>query len=88
MSRTVVLVDAVRTPFGKSGGMYAGTRADDLIVRAIRGLLDRNPLVDHSAIDAVLFFVAFVYPRFVKLFNLINIFTKLPFTIYRTALLG
>ncbi len=53
MSRTVVLVDAVRTPFGKSGGMYAGTRADDLIVRAIRGLLDRNPLVDHSAIDDV-----------------------------------
>ena len=53
MSRTVVLVDAVRTPFGKSGGMYAGTRADDLIVRTIRGLLDRNPLVDHSAIDDV-----------------------------------
>ncbi len=53
MSRTVVLVDAVRTPFGKAGGMYAGTRADDLMVRAIRGLLDRNPNVDHSAIDDV-----------------------------------
>ena len=53
MSRSVVLVDAVRTPFGKAGGMYAGTRADDLMVRAIRGLLDRNPKVDHSAIDDV-----------------------------------
>lgn len=53
MSRTVVLVDAVRTPFGKAGGMYSGTRADDLMVRAIRGLLDRNPNVDHSAIDDV-----------------------------------
>ena len=53
MSRSVVLVDAVRTPFGKAGGMYAGTRADDLMVRAIRGLLDRNPNVDHSAIDDV-----------------------------------
>ena len=53
MSRTVVLVDAVRTPFGKAGGMYAGTRADDLMVRAIRGLLDRNPNVDQSAIDDV-----------------------------------
>ena len=53
MSRSVVLVDAVRTPFGKSGGMYSGTRADDLIVRAIRGLLDRNPLVEHSTIDDV-----------------------------------
>ena len=53
MSRSVVLVDAVRTPFGKAGGMYAGTRADDLMVRAIRGLLDRNPNVDQSAIDDV-----------------------------------
>ena len=53
MSRSVVLVDAVRTHFGKAGGMYAGTRADDLMVRAIRGLLDRNPNVDHSAIDDV-----------------------------------
>jgi acetyl-CoA acyltransferase len=53
MSRSVVLVDAVRTPFGKAGGMYAGTRADDLMVRAIRGLLDRNPNVDNSAIDDV-----------------------------------
>ena len=53
MSRTVVLVDAVRTPFGKAGGMYAGTRADDLMVRAIRELLDRNPKVEQSAIDDV-----------------------------------
>ncbi len=53
MSRTVVLVDAVRTPFGKAGGMYAGIRADDLMVRAIRGLLDRNPKVEQSAIDDV-----------------------------------
>ncbi len=53
MSRTVVLVDAVRTTFGKAGGMYAGTRADDLMVRAIRGLLERNPKVDPSSIEDV-----------------------------------
>ena len=53
MSRSVVLVDAVRTPFGKAGSLYAGTRADDLMVRAIRGLLDRNPLVDRASIDDV-----------------------------------
>jgi len=51
--RSVVLVDAVRTPFGKAGSMYAGTRADDLMVRAIRGLLERNPKVDPAAIDDV-----------------------------------
>ena len=53
MSRTVVLVDAVRTPFGKAGGMYAGTRADDLMVRAIRGLLERNPKIVPAAIEDV-----------------------------------
>jgi len=51
--RSVVLVDAVRTPFGKAGSMYAGTRADDLMVRAMRGLLERNPKVDPSTIDDV-----------------------------------
>ena len=39
----VLLVDAVRSPFGKAGSLYAGTRADDIIVRCIRGLLERNP---------------------------------------------
>jgi acetyl-CoA acyltransferase len=53
MTRSVVLVDAVRTPFGKAGSMYAGTRADDLMVRAIRGLLERNPQLDPAAIDDV-----------------------------------
>ena len=53
MSRRVVLVDAVRTPFGKAGGMYAGTRADDLMVRAIRGLLERNPKIDPASIEDV-----------------------------------
>ncbi len=53
MSRTVVLVDAVRTPFGKAGSLYAATRADDLMVRAIRGLLERNPKLDPKSIDDV-----------------------------------
>ena len=53
MSRTVVLVDAVRTPFGKAGSMYSGTRADDLMVRAMRGLLERNPKVALDAIEDV-----------------------------------
>ena len=44
-ARDVVFVDGVRTPFGKSGpkGIYAETRADDLIVRVIRELMRRNP---------------------------------------------
>ncbi len=53
MSETVVLVDAVRTPFGKAGSMYSGTRADDLMVRAMRGLLERNPKISPAAIEDV-----------------------------------
>ena len=52
-SKTVVLVDAVRTPFGKSGSAFVNTRADDLMVRAIRGLLERNPQLPIDQIDDV-----------------------------------
>ena len=49
----VVLVDAVRTPFGKAGSLYAGTRADDIMVRCLRGLLERNPNLPVDQIDDV-----------------------------------
>jgi acetyl-CoA acyltransferase len=53
--RDVVFVDGVRTPFGKAGpkGMYHETRADDLVVKAIRELLRRNPELDPARIDEV-----------------------------------
>ena len=56
MSRTVrevVFVDGVRTPFGKAGGMYAETRADDLVIRCIRQLLRRNPNLPPEQIEEV-----------------------------------
>jgi len=49
----VVLVDAVRTPFGKAGSLYAETRADDIMVRCIRGLIERNPNLPIDQIDEV-----------------------------------
>jgi acetyl-CoA acyltransferase len=48
-----VLVDAVRSPFGKSGGLYVNTRADDIMVRVLRGLLERNPQLSPAMIDDV-----------------------------------
>jgi acetyl-CoA acyltransferase len=53
--RDVVFVDGVRTPFGKAGpkGIYHETRADDLVVKAIRELLRRNPDLDPGKIDEV-----------------------------------
>jgi acetyl-CoA acyltransferase len=48
-------VDGVRTPFGKAGekGVYWNTRADDLMVKSIIGLLDRHPNLPRQAIDDV-----------------------------------
>jgi acetyl-CoA acyltransferase len=51
--RDVVFVDGVRTPFGKAGGMYARTRADDLVIRCIRELLRRNPSLPPERVDDV-----------------------------------
>src|SRR5881397_2121159 len=53
--REVVFVDGVRTPFGKAGpkGIYAETRADDLVVRVIRELLRRNPALPPDRVDEV-----------------------------------
>ena len=51
--REVVFVDGVRTPFGKAGGMYEQTRADDLAVKVIRDLLRRNPSLPPDRIDEV-----------------------------------
>lgn len=50
--RDVVLVDAVRTPFGKAGGVYATTRADDLGVAVVKALIGRNAL-DPAAVEDV-----------------------------------
>ena len=49
----VVLVDAVRSPFGKAGSLYMGTRADDIMVRTMRGLFERNPQLPLDQIDDV-----------------------------------
>jgi acetyl-CoA acyltransferase len=53
--RTVAFVEGVRTPFGKAGdkGIYAGTRADDLVVKAIRELLRRHPELPPERVDEV-----------------------------------
>jgi acetyl-CoA acyltransferase len=52
--KEVVFVDGARTPFGKAGkGIYAETRADDLIVAVIRELIRRHPELPPERIDEV-----------------------------------
>lgn len=49
----IYLVDAVRTAFGRAGqkGVFWLTRADDMVVKVIRTLLERNPAVPKDRID-------------------------------------
>ncbi|WP_321927926.1 3-oxoadipyl-CoA thiolase [Paraburkholderia guartelaensis] len=49
------ICDAIRTPFGRYGGALKDVRADDLAAVPIRALVERNPGVDWSALDDVLY---------------------------------
>ncbi len=53
--REVVFVEGVRTPYGKAGdkGIYAQTRADDLVIRCIRELLARHPELPKDKVEEV-----------------------------------
>ncbi len=55
MSGEAFYIDGVRLPIGRArdDGYYAGTRADDLAVRSVRALLDRQPTVPKDRIDDV-----------------------------------
>ncbi len=53
LTQEVVYVDGVRTPFGKAGSALGGARADDLVVKAFRELLRRNPNLPSARIDDV-----------------------------------
>ena len=52
-ARKVVLVDAIRTAFGRAGekGIFWNTRADDMVVKIIRELIRRNPEVKPEMVE-------------------------------------
>ncbi|EKY3090455.1 acetyl-CoA C-acyltransferase FadA [Cronobacter dublinensis] len=50
----VVIVDAIRTPMGRSkGGAFRQVRAEDLSAHLMRSLLSRNPALDANDIDDI-----------------------------------
>ena len=53
--RDAFICDGIRTPIGRYVGALAGVRADDLAAIPLRELLNRNPKLDASAIDDVIF---------------------------------
>jgi acetyl-CoA acetyltransferase family protein len=53
--RDVYVVDAVRTPIGKHGGVLAGVRPDDLAAHVLGSLVGRSPSLEPGRIDEVIF---------------------------------
>lgn len=51
---TAYIVDALRTPVGKFSGTLSPIRPDDLAAHVLRGILDRNPDFDQSALEEVI----------------------------------
>jgi 3-oxoadipyl-CoA thiolase len=49
------ICDAIRTPFGRYGGALSSVRTDDLAALPIKQLVERNPTVDWSALDDVVY---------------------------------
>ena len=49
------IVDAIRTPIGRYGGSLKDVRADDLGAIPLRELMKRNPGVDWTQVDDVIF---------------------------------
>ncbi|MFI8481463.1 3-oxoadipyl-CoA thiolase [Pseudomonas sp. NPDC078700] len=50
-----LIIDAVRTPIGRYAGALSSVRADDLGAIPIRALIERNPQVDWSSVDDVIY---------------------------------
>jgi len=52
--KSVYIIDAVRTPIGRYGGVLSSVRPDDLLAYIIKALLKRNESVDVNAIEDVI----------------------------------
>ncbi|SDT19344.1 3-oxoadipyl-CoA thiolase [Pseudomonas oryzae] len=50
-----LIIDAIRTPIGRYAGALSAVRADDLGAVPLRALMARNPQVDWTAVDDVIF---------------------------------
>ncbi|MDX5443112.1 MAG: hypothetical protein LPJ89_04940 [Hymenobacteraceae bacterium] len=53
--QTAYILDIVRTPVGKFGGTLASVRPDDLAAHVIKELMKRNPQIDPTQIEDVIF---------------------------------
>lgn len=81
--RDVVIVDAVRTPIGRSHptrGYYCFTRSDDLAASCVRALLERNPFNPADVEDVVLGTTVGIGEQGLNIARQVALLAGLPFT--------
>jgi 3-oxoadipyl-CoA thiolase len=52
--KNVYIIDAIRTPIGKYGGVLSAIRPDDLLAIVIRALMERNRSIDMNDVEEVI----------------------------------
>ncbi len=55
MSKEVFIVDGIRTPIGSLSGALRNVRADDMGAHVLKSLMERNPKLDPSLVEDVIF---------------------------------
>ena len=59
MSKDTFIIDGLRSPIGLKNGNLVGMRPDDLASNVVKGLLERNPSINHQNIEDVVIGCAF-----------------------------
>ncbi len=82
-NRDAVIVDAIRTPMGKSkGGAFRNVRAEELSAHLMDSLLERNPKIDPSEIEDIIW--GCVQQTLEQAFNvarMAQVVSKIPFSV-------
>ena len=55
MTQQAYICDAIRTPIGRYGGALAGVRTDDLAAMPLKALMKRNPQVNWTSVDDIIY---------------------------------
>lgn len=55
------ICDAIRTPIGRYAGGLSSVRTDDLAAIPMKALMERNPKVDWSALDDVVYGLSLIH---------------------------
>lgn len=84
--REPVIIEAVRTPFGKRGGALRNTRPDDLLAHALRVLIERSGVEPERIDDVICGTVTQVNEQGANVGRIATLLAGLPYTVPAVSL--